>query len=109
MATLSPLTDMQQELISQVQHNCDISDANHAGNYTLCIYLLKMREYYRWIHALDFSDCKMVPKTSPKGSLNNSLGKRPMIHVRKKQALKARLTPHELRLQRKPSLRGAHD
>jgi len=31
-----------------VQHNCHISDANHAGNYTLCIYLLKMREYYRW-------------------------------------------------------------
>jgi hypothetical protein len=50
------LTTLQQELITQVQHNCDISDANHAGNYTLCIYLLKMREYYRWIHALDFSD-----------------------------------------------------
>ena len=46
----------QQSVIAQVQHNCDISDANHAGNYTLCIYLLKMREYYRWLHALDFSD-----------------------------------------------------
>ena len=45
-----------QQLVKQVQHNCDISDAKHAGNYTLCIYLLKMREYYRWIHALDFSD-----------------------------------------------------
>lgn len=45
-----------QSLVQQVQHNCDISDANHAGNYTLCIYLLKMREYYRWIHALDFSE-----------------------------------------------------
>ncbi len=56
MATHSQLTSLQQNLISQVQHNCDISDANHAGNYTLCIYLLKMREYYRWIHALDFSD-----------------------------------------------------
>ncbi len=31
-----------------VQYNCHIADANHAGNYTLCIYLLKMREYYRW-------------------------------------------------------------
>ncbi len=46
----------QRSVIEQVQHNCDISDANHAGNYTLCIYLLKMREYYRWLHALDFSD-----------------------------------------------------
>ena len=56
MDTQHQLTDIQQSLISQVQHNCDISDANHAGNFTLCIYLLKMREYYRWIHALDFSD-----------------------------------------------------
>jgi len=31
-----------------VQHNCHISDANHAGNYTMCTYLLKMREYFRW-------------------------------------------------------------
>lgn len=44
----------QAQLVEQVQFNCDISDANHAGNYTLCIYLLKMREYFRWIHALDF-------------------------------------------------------
>jgi len=45
---------MLESLRPQVQHNCDISDARHAGNYTLCIYLLKMREFYRWIHALDF-------------------------------------------------------
>jgi len=31
-----------------VQNNCHISDAQFAGNYTLCIYLLKMREFYRW-------------------------------------------------------------
>ena len=31
-----------------VQKNCHISDAQFAGNYTLCIYLLKMREFYRW-------------------------------------------------------------
>jgi len=46
------LTKLQQH----VQHNCHISDATHAGNYTLCIYLLKMREYYRWEHALGFND-----------------------------------------------------
>lgn len=31
-----------------VQRNCHISDARYATEYTLCIYLLKMREYYRW-------------------------------------------------------------
>ena len=37
-----------ERLIQQVQRNCHISDAQYAGNYTLCIYLLKMREFYRW-------------------------------------------------------------
>jgi len=36
------------ELQSTIQTNCHISDALFAGNYTLCIYLLKMREFYRW-------------------------------------------------------------
>ncbi|MDH3280367.1 MAG: hypothetical protein OEQ18_04470 [Gammaproteobacteria bacterium] len=38
-----------------MQTNCDISDARYASDYGLCIYLLKMREYYRWEHdiALD--------------------------------------------------------
>jgi hypothetical protein len=35
-------------LQSSVQLNCDISDARFASDYTLCVYLLKMREYYRW-------------------------------------------------------------
>lgn len=35
-------------LAESVQKNCHISDAQYAGNYTLCIFLLKMREYYRW-------------------------------------------------------------
>ncbi len=56
MGSAQKLNAEQQAIVQQVQHNCDISDANHAVNYTLCIYLLKMREYYRWIHALDFSD-----------------------------------------------------
>ncbi len=53
--SIEQLANNHQSLIRQVQHNCDISDANHAGNYTLCIYLLKMREYYRWLSALDFA------------------------------------------------------
>lgn len=35
-------------LIDSVERNCAISDARHAGDYTLCTYLLKMREFYRW-------------------------------------------------------------
>lgn len=39
-------------LAATVQENCHISDARFAGHYTLCIYLLKMREYYRWEHGI---------------------------------------------------------
>ncbi len=37
-----------------VQKNCDISDARYAGDYSLCTYLLKMREYYRWEQGITF-------------------------------------------------------
>jgi hypothetical protein len=43
------------QLASVVQHNCDISDAGYAGDYGLCTFLLKMREYYRWENELPFS------------------------------------------------------
>ena len=49
-----------QQLTNDVQLNCHISDARHAGNYTLCIYLLKMREFYRWEHQQAFSN-KLSP------------------------------------------------
>lgn len=42
-------------LISTVQRNCDISDAQYAGDLTLCTFLLKMRELYRWEHDLPLS------------------------------------------------------
>ncbi len=35
-------------LCSEVQYNCNIVDAKHAGSFTLCTYLMKMREYCRW-------------------------------------------------------------
>ena len=44
------------KLTDTVQRNCHISDARYAGNYTLCVYLLKMREFYRWEKAQGFSD-----------------------------------------------------
>ena len=42
-------------LRTAVQHNCDIADAAHARGYTMCTYLLKMREYYRWEMGYPFS------------------------------------------------------
>ena len=50
------MQDRLQPLISAVQRNCHIADARHAGNYTLCVYLLKMREYFRWEKGYGFDD-----------------------------------------------------
>ena len=44
-----------QPLLEAVRKNCHITDALHAGDYTLCVYLLKMREYYRWEKGHDFA------------------------------------------------------
>ena len=41
-------------LVRAVQTNCDIADARHARNVTLCTYLLGMREFYRWEHELPY-------------------------------------------------------
>jgi hypothetical protein len=43
------------EVSLTVQHNCHIADALYAGDYTLCIYLLKMREFYRWEQGLPYN------------------------------------------------------
>ncbi len=43
------------QVVSTVQRNCHISDAQYAGDYTLCVFLLKMREYYRWEHQIPFT------------------------------------------------------
>lgn len=43
------------DLIQTVQRNCHIADARHAGDYTLCVYLLKMREFYRWEQGIRFN------------------------------------------------------
>lgn len=40
--------EMMANIAETIQHNCHIADASHAADYTLCIYLLKMRELYRW-------------------------------------------------------------
>lgn len=43
------------DLAQTVQTNCHISDARHAGSYSMCVFLLKMREYFRWEHQIPLS------------------------------------------------------
>lgn len=43
------------QLVNTVQNNCHISDARHAGDFTLCIFLLKMREFFRWENDIPFA------------------------------------------------------
>ena len=35
-----------------MQTNCHIADARSAADLSLCIYLLQMREFYRWEHGI---------------------------------------------------------
>jgi len=46
---------LSDDLVRAVQRNCDIADVRHAGDYTLCIFLLRMREHYRGEKRLPFS------------------------------------------------------
>ena len=39
-----------------VQNNCAISDARFSREYSLCIYLLRLREFYRWKNEIPFGD-----------------------------------------------------
>ena len=41
--------------LAAIRKNCHISDAQHATDFTLCVYLLKMREYFRWENNLPYS------------------------------------------------------
>jgi hypothetical protein len=47
-------------LLNSVQRNCHISDARFAGEHTMCVFLLKMRELYRWEHDIPLS--RPLPK-----------------------------------------------
>lgn len=61
---------MIETLVQTVQHNCNIADARHGGDYTMCTYLMKMREFYRWEQQLEFRD------RLPKEELGNWLSER---------------------------------
>ncbi len=42
-----------ESITSQVLHNCDISDAQHAGLYSTCGLALRLRDLYKWEHGLN--------------------------------------------------------
>jgi len=44
-----------QAVVDAVRQNCHISDAQYAGDLTLCTFLLKMRELYRWENDIPLS------------------------------------------------------
>jgi len=37
----------------QVRHNCDITDAQHAGLYSICGLAMRLRDLYKWEEGLD--------------------------------------------------------
>jgi hypothetical protein len=41
-----------EEITRQILHNCDISDAHHAGMYSICGLALRLRDLYKWEHGL---------------------------------------------------------
>ena len=44
------------QIVDAVQTNCHITDARHAQDMTMCIFLLEMRQYYRWEYDIPFAD-----------------------------------------------------
>ena len=48
--------DRHCALVRAVQTNCHIADAGHAADLSLCIYLLQMREMFRWEQGMAFTD-----------------------------------------------------
>jgi hypothetical protein len=42
-----------ESITRQVLHNCDISDAQHAGLYSTCGLALRLRDLYKWEHGLN--------------------------------------------------------
>lgn len=54
-AQQSELPNALQPFRDSVQHNCHVSDAKCASDFTMCVYLLKMREYFRWEKGYGFA------------------------------------------------------
>lgn len=52
---MSAKPNPMEALRAGVQYNCNVADMRHASDYSLCVYLMKMREYYRWEKGYDFA------------------------------------------------------
>ncbi|MGB0720939.1 MAG: Sfum_1244 family protein [Gammaproteobacteria bacterium] len=68
--TDSMLAPADEALRQTVQFNCDVADARGGADFTLCIYLLKMREFYRWEQG------EPVSARLPRESVGNWLSER---------------------------------
>jgi len=55
MTTIADSLDLAN-IQQTVQHNCAISDARYSREYSLCIYLLRLREFYRWQNKIPFGE-----------------------------------------------------
>ncbi len=42
-----------EQLIRDIQHNCNISDARDHGVYSMCTMVLKLRNLYKWEHGIE--------------------------------------------------------
>ena len=47
------LKDRHQALITRIRRNCDVSDARHAGFFSICGLALRLRDLYKWETRLD--------------------------------------------------------
>ena len=61
------------QIVDAVQTNCHITDARHAQDMTMCIFLLEMRQYYRWEYDIPYAE------NLPKDELGSWLNEREQL------------------------------
>ena len=44
---------ISSDLRRTVQRNCDLSDSQHSGIYTICSLVLKLRNLFKWEHGIE--------------------------------------------------------
>lgn len=69
-AEFAAATPELRRLRDNAQYNADLADALHAQAAPLCIYLMDMREYFRWRHGLSLAD------SLPRAGLGAWIGER---------------------------------
>jgi hypothetical protein len=82
------MTKLVEQVSRDVQRNCDIADARHGGEFGMCAYLMKMREYFRWEKGLGFRD------RLPKEEVGDWLSQREALWAELAEADFGRITVH---------------